>query len=322
MSKILITGGAGFIARYFVEKFPGDEVLLFDIREPDYSSHARYIKGDIRNADDVNNAMQGVDLVIHLAAMHHDFGIADEEYFDTNSRGAEIIADAAAKNGVKKIINFSSVAVYGNQGNPGPTSEETPPSPQSPYGKSKLEAEDIFTKMAEKTEARLVIVRSTVVFGAWNLANVLNLIKAIDKGVYMHVGKGDNIKSIAYVENIVAASLFALNLEHKGICLFNYVDSPAMTSREIANLQASLLGKKIRISVPLPIALLLAMPFDALIKITGKNLSISSGRVKKFCTQTFHGAEKISRLGFRPKVSIEDGMAKMIRWYQSSKKIH
>ena len=135
MSKILITGGAGFIARYFVEKFPGDEVLLLDIREPDYSSHAKYIKGDIRNEDDVNQVMQGVDLVIHLAAMHHDFGIADEEYFETNSRGAEIIANAAAKNGVKKIINFSSVAVYGNQGNPGPTNEETPPSPQSPYGK-------------------------------------------------------------------------------------------------------------------------------------------------------------------------------------------
>jgi GlcNAc-P-P-Und epimerase len=322
MSKILITGGAGFIARYFVEKFPGDEVLLLDIREPDYSSHGKYIRGDIRNTVDVNNAMKGVDLVIHLAAMHHDFGIADEEYFDTNSRGAEIIADAAAKNGVKKIINFSSVAVYGNQGNPGPTSEETPPSPQSPYGKSKLEAEGIFTKMAKETGARLVIVRSTVVFGAWNLANVLNLIKAIDKGVYMHVGKGDNIKSIAYVENIVEAALFALELESSGICLFNYVDSPAMTSREIANLQAGLLGKKIHISVPYSLALFLALPFDIFIKLSGKNLSISSSRVKKFCTQTFHGAEKISRLGFKPKVSIEDGMAKMIRWYLSSKKIH
>ncbi|MEX1189478.1 MAG: NAD(P)-dependent oxidoreductase [Bacteroidia bacterium] len=322
MSKILITGGAGFIARYFVEKFPQDEVLLLDIREPDYSSHAQFVKGDIRNAEDVEKAMKGVDILIHLAAMHHDFGIADEEYFDTNSRGAEIIAQAAEKYGVKQIINFSSVAVYGNQGNPGPTNEEMAPSPLSPYGKSKLEAEGIFSRMAEKTEARLVTIRSTVVFGAWNLANVLNLIKAIDKGLYLHVGKGNNIKSIAYVENIVAAAIFALKLEEKGVCLFNYVDEPAMTSREIAELQAGLLGKKIRISIPLSMAIFLAWPFDLYIKVSGNNLSISSSRVKKFCTQTFHGADKIRRLGFKPVVSIPDGMAKMIRWYTASKKIN
>lgn len=321
VSKILITGGAGFIARYFVEKFPQDEVLLLDIREPDYSSHAKFMLGDIRNADDVEKAMQNVVVLIHLAAMHHDFGIADEEYFDTNSRGAEILAKAAQKHGVKKIINFSSVAVYGNQGNPGPTHEEMTPSPQSPYGKSKLEAEGIFSKMAEETGARLVIIRSTVVFGAWNLANVLNLIKAIDKGIYMHVGSGSNIKSIAYVENIVDAALFALKLEESGVCLFNYVDDPAMSSREIAELQAKLLGKKIKISVPIKLAVIMAWPFDAFIAVSGKNLSISSSRVKKFCTQTYHGADKIKEMGFKARVSIEDGMAKMIKWYVSSKKI-
>lgn len=320
MSKILITGGSGFIGRYFVEKFPNQEVILFDIREPDYVSHANYVMGDIRNVKDVESVMPGVELVIHLAAMHHDFGIADEEYFDTNIKGAQIIADAAEKYKVKQIINFSSVAVYGNLGNPGPTSEETLPAPQSAYGKSKLEAESIFKKWATKTEGKLVIVRSTVVFGAWNLANVLNLIKAIDAGMYVHVGDGKSIKALAYVENIVDAALFALRKEETGICLFNYVDSPSLTNREIANMQASMLGKKIRIHVPLWLAMLMAMPFDLAIALSGKNMSISSKRVKKFCTQTNHGALKISEMGFQSKVSIEDGMQKMIRWYLSTKK--
>ncbi|MCB0820503.1 MAG: NAD-dependent epimerase/dehydratase family protein, partial [Bacteroidetes bacterium] len=259
MSKILITGGSGFIGRYFVEKFPKDEVVLLDLREPDYQSHATYVKGDVRNENEVEQAMIGVDLVIHLAAMHHDFGIADSEYFETNLKGAENIAASMKKHQVNRLINFSSVAVYGAQGNPGPTNETMIPAPSSAYGHSKLQAEKVFEKLAAETPARIVTIRSTVVFGAFNLANVLNLIKAIDRGLYFHVGSGSNIKSIAYVENIVEAALFALDLQQNGLSTFNYVDEPRMTSREIANLQASLLGKKISISLPLWFALIMAL---------------------------------------------------------------
>jgi GlcNAc-P-P-Und epimerase len=322
MSKILITGGSGFIGRYFVEKFPGDEVIVFDLREPDYDSHAVFVKGDIRNAENIEQVMPDVDLLIHLAAMHHDFGIADEEYYHTNTEGAKLLAASALKHRVSKIINFSSVAVYGNLGNPGPTTENTQPAPQSAYGKSKLQAEEIFRDWASKSNGKLVIVRSTVVFGAWNLANVLNLIKAIDKGLYIHVGDGKSIKALAYVENIVDAALFALKHPDENVCLFNYVDYPSLTNREIATMQAGMLGKKIRIHIPLWFAMILAIPFDIAIALSGKNMSISSKRVKKFCTQTNHGADKIRSMGFVPKVSVHDGMQKMIRWYLSTKKNH
>lgn len=320
MSKILITGGSGFIGRYFVEKFSNDEVVLFDLREPDYTSHATYVKGDVRKEGEVERAMEGVDLVVHLAAMHHDFGIADSEYFETNLKGAENIAASMKKHKVDRLINFSSVAVYGALGNPGPTEETITPDPSSAYGHSKLQAEKVFEKLAAEIPVRIVTIRSTVVFGAFNLANVLNLIKAIDRGLYFHVGSGNNIKSIAYVENIVDAALFALNLQQHGISTFNYVDEPKMTSREIANLQASLLGKNIKFSLPLWLALILALPFDLYIALSGKNISISSKRVKKFCTQTYHGAEAIRNAGFKARVSIPDGMARMIRWYQGTKK--
>ena len=320
MSKIVITGGSGFIGRYFVEKFIGHDVLIFDIRKPDYSSHARYYQGDVRNIQQLDEALEAADVLIHLAAMHHDFGIADEEYFDTNVRGAENVAATAAKHKIREIINFSSVAVYGALGNPGPTHEKMVPAPTSAYGHSKLQAEKVFEKLALETGISVVNIRSTVVFGAFNLANVLNLIKAIDKGLYFHVGKGNNIKSIAYVENIVDAALFAMSLTKSGVQTFNYVDEPAMTSREIANLQARLLGKKIRFSLPLGLAVFLAIPFDIFIALSRKNISISSKRVKKFCTQTWHGASAIREAGFKPRIPIEDGMARMIHWYQGTKK--
>lgn len=317
MKKILITGGSGFIARYFIDKLKGHQLINLDIVPPAEDQQITFFQADVRDQNAVNQASKNADLIIHLAAMHHDFGITDEAYYDVNVNGAKVVANAAGLNQVKEIIFFSSVAVYGNLGLHNPTHENLEPAPNSPYGHSKLEAEKVFKSWSHAAEGRKVtVIRSTVVFGAWNLANVLNLIQAIDRGFYFHIGRGRNIKSLAYVENIVDASLFALENQRTPFEVFNYVDEPQMDSRSIANMQAAMLGKKIRLTLPLWLAVLLALPFDLIIQLTGKNLPISSKRVKKLCTQTWHGAEKIRSIGFKAKYSIPYGMQKMINWYK------
>ena len=321
MERILITGGSGFIARYFVARLQHAEVILFDLKSPDYSSHATWIEGDVRNLEALRVAARGTSCIIHLAAMHHDFGIANEAYFETNVGGAKNILACMTEFGIKRLINLSSVAVYGDLGNPGPTNEIMQPAPTNAYGKSKLEAEQVFRNWVQENPSnRLVQVRSTVVYGPHNLANVLNLIKAIDEGLYFHSGKGTNIKSLTYVENLCDAALFALNHEASGELLFNYVDYPQTGSRAIANMQAEMLGKKIRISLPEWFAALLALPFDAFIALTGRNLKISSKRIRKLNTQTCHGADLIRSLGFVPKHDMKDGMQRMITWYRNEYK--
>jgi GlcNAc-P-P-Und epimerase len=321
MEKVLITGGSGFIGRYFVDRLKHAKVVIFDLKAPDYNSHASYFKGDVRNFNEMLEASQGCSMIIHLAAMHHDFGIPDTAYFETNVEGAKNLVAIAEKLDIGKVINFSSVAVYGHKGNPGPTNETTEPAPTNAYGKSKLEAEKILSTWATTDpQNRLVQVRSTVVFGPSNLANVLNLIKAIDQGLYFHIAEGSNIKSLAYVENIADATLFGLEKTQTGELLFNYVDYPQMSSREIADMQAEFLNKKIKLTLPLWLAVSLARPFDLAIKISGRNLKISSARVKKLCTQTFHKADKIRQIGFKPRHEMKDGMQRMIRWYLNTVK--
>lgn len=321
MERIFITGGSGFIARFFVSRLQNAEVILYDVKAPDFTSHAQWIEGDVRDLNTVRNAMQNASMVIHLAAMHHDFGIADEAYFETNVGGAEILVACMQELGINRLINLSSVAVYGNLGNPGPTNENMHPAPTNAYGKSKHKAEQVFRNWVQENPSnRLVQIRSTVVYGPHNLANVLNLIKAIDQGLYFHSGKGTNIKSLAYVENICDAALFALNQHETGELLFNYVDYPQTGSRAIANMQAAMLGKKIRIALPEWFAVLLALPFDALIALTGQNLKISSKRIRKLNTQTCHSADLIRSLGFVPKHDMQVGMQRMIDWYRNEYK--
>src|SRR5690606_23818728 len=109
----------------------------------------------------------------------------------------------------KEIIFYFSVAVYGIRDES--STEATTPAPDGPYEASKLTGEKVLSAWASEDSSRkVVIIRPTLVFGHNNTANMRNLIRQIDSGLYFHLGKADNVKSIAYVENLVQATLFLM----------------------------------------------------------------------------------------------------------------
>jgi nucleoside-diphosphate-sugar epimerase len=320
--SILITGGSGFIGSHFHSVLPGDRVVNLDLIQPTVQNLATFVQGDIRIEQDVRNAIEGknIDTILSLAAKHHDFGVGHDEYFDTNEDGTAVICKVASENNIQKIIFFSSVAVYGIRQEISTENMET--RPDSPYGASKLAGEKVLQQWAAQDSKRSVlIIRPTVVFGPYNMANMRNLIRQIDSGVYFHLGKADNIKSIAYVENLVAATRFLMERMKPGVEIYNYADEPQLTTRQISNVIAEALGKKIRITIPKIIGITLGLPFDLIIKITGKNLPVSSARIKKLGTQTYHSAQKLFAMGFNPKYSTLYGLKKMVEWYRKEEAI-
>ena len=148
---------------------------------------------------------------------------------------------------LKEIIFYSSVAVYGIREEV--TTELTTPQPDSPYGASKLAGEKVLEKWAhEAPDRKVLIIRPTLVFGPNNMANMRNLIRQIDSGLYFHLGKASNIKSIAYVENLVRATLYLKDAMKPGFAIYNYADEPQLTTREISNTIAQALNKKIKLN--------------------------------------------------------------------------
>lgn len=319
--KILLTGGSGFIGSHFHNAIANENLINLDLNNPLFSCRSTFVKGDIRIRDDVRKAFEvgNVDSVISLAAKHHDFGIGHDEYFDTNETGTQVLCDVATEFGIKKIIFYSSVAVYGMREEV--SNEILEPRPDSPYGASKLAGEKVLQKWAAEDATRqVVIIRPTVVFGANNVANMYNLIRQIDSGLYFHLGKAGNIKSIAYVENLVRATLYLKERMKPGVAIYNYADEPQLTSRIIGNTIADALGKKIYLNIPRWLGISIGLPFDLAIKLTGKNLPVSSSRIKKLGTSTHHSARKIFLEGFKPEYSTLDGLKKMVHWYTSIKK--
>ncbi len=321
MSQLLVTGGAGFVGVYMCEALlaRGHRVRVLDLHEPPASlaSRVEFVRGDIRDATRLDAVMAGCDTVVHLAAAHHDFGIAERTYFDVNDGGMRELCAAMERAGIAHMLFYSSCAVYGSA--PEPHDERCTPQPDSHYGASKLAGERTLAAwVAQHASRRALVMRPTVTFGPGNFANMYTLIRQIDRGVFWPVGAGENLKSMAYVENLVDSSLFLW--ERAGAQayeVFNWVEKPDLSSDRIARLVYARLGKSYpSVPVPLGLALALALPFDAVARVTGINLPITGARIRKLAgSRTVFEAQAARDAGYRPAISLQEGIARMVDWY-------
>lgn len=317
--RILVIGAAGFIGQFLVRRLAeaGHAVVGLDVNPnpADRSAMIEYRTGDLCARNDVLAAAKGADLIITLAAKHHDFGVSREEFFFVNENGTAVLLDAAQSAGIGKLIFYSTVAVYGTRDEP--STEEMDPRPDSDYGESKYAGEKLIYDWCANDRTRsVVIIRPTVIFGPNNYANVYNLIDSVYRKKFMFVGDGHNIKSVAYVENLVDATLFLMSKMKPGMEIYNYSDEPQMTIEEIVNTIVSFMPHDIPSKkIPLWVAMSFGSIFDVLGKTTGRNFRITAARMKKFATPTHHKAERIRALGFRQPIETKEGFRRMVEWY-------
>jgi len=316
--KTLVIGNTGFIGKCMTKKLinNGYDVVGMDVNTPDdKESSYRFIHGDILNPGDIMKAANGADAIINLAAKHHDFGISEQEFFAVNVQGTQNVLDCANRLGIKKLIFFSTVAVYGNQ--KGHSTEKTPPEPVSIYGKTKLKAEKLVHDwVAQDNSRQAAILRPAVVFGPDNYANMHKLIDSIYKKRFFFVGKGDNVKSVAYVENLVDAAIYLLEHLKPGIDVYNYSDYPQLSIKETVGVITECLSCDVpKLTLPLRPAIVMTSVFDLLGKLTGYNFPITAFRIRKFNTSTRFESEKIRSDGFKQKVDLSEGFNQMTGWY-------
>ena len=270
--------------------------------------------GDVRVQDCIDEKIKGGDCVVLLAAQHRDDVSPTSLYYDTNVGGLEVTLKAMEKNNIKRLVFFSSVAVYGiNKDNP---NEDSPKDPFNHYGKSKWEAEKVLMEWHKThTDWNINIIRPTVIFGERNRGNVYNLLQQISGGRFLMIGKGENKKSMAYVGNIVAFVQYMIENCNEGYNVFNYIDKPDLNMNQLVSHVSKVLNKHIPSThFPYWLGMLGGYGFDLLAFITRKKLSISSVRVKKFCATTQFDATKVSNTSFKPPFSLEQGLARTLEF--------
>lgn len=310
--NIAITGGAGFIGTTLARilKKDGHALRLIDLKKSEEFPAESHVV-DITDAAALKNALEGVDVLYHLAAEHRDDVSPVQKYYDVNVEGGRNVIAAARAHGIKRIVFTSSVAVYGL--NAGDSKETDTPAPFNDYGRSKLESEKTFAQWAHEDQGRsLATIRLVATFGPGNRGNIYTLMNQIASGKFIMIGRGENRKSIAYVGNVAAFLRQALTFG-SGAHLYNYADKPDLTMRDMVRDIRQTLGLDgLGPQLPYAVGLLGGTAFDLAARVTGRNFPVSAIRVKKFCADTVVNADRIGGTEFSAPFSLSEGLREMM----------
>ncbi|GAF02038.1 NAD-dependent epimerase/dehydratase family protein [Saccharicrinis fermentans] len=283
--KYIIFGSEGFIGSHFksyIEDNGLGEVIEYDIRKS--------LDFDVRKEIQIEGEFSEEDIIINLAAVHTTPGHPDYEYFETNIRGAENVCRFAEKKGIRNIVFTSSIAPYGASEDV--KTELTLPTPNTPYGISKLVAENILKIWQAKSNSRkLLILRPGVVFGKGENGNFTRLYNALSKGMFFYPGRKDTIKGCIYVKDLVSFTFTLLSTFPKGVRLYNFTYAPPFNIKQIVYSICKVTGvKEPFLMVNGNFLKLSAFIIGAL---GGKRVGIHPDRVKKLMISTNVSGQKL-----------------------------
>lgn len=310
--KITVIGGSGFVGTNLCRQLSlkQQDFEIIDLKMSNQFPEKCKI-ADVRHADTLRETITG-DVVVNLSAVHRDDVRDKSEYQRTNVYGAENVAVVCKEKGIDKIVFTSTVAVYGFA-EPG-TDESGVINPFNEYGQTKFEAEEKFREWQAQGDNSLIIVRPTVIFGEGNRGNVFNLLNQIASGKFLMVGKGQNKKSMAYIGNVVAFLEACIATEER-YGFYNYVDTPDLTMNElVSQVRAQLKGKTgVGPRLPYWVGLILGYTADLVSKLSGKNLPVSSIRVKKFASSTEFKSAKAGLDNFQAPFPLIHGIERTLQ---------
>ena len=238
MSLCLVTGGAGFIGSHLVEALlqQGQRVRVFDNLATGrlenlapVRPHIEFVQGDIRDEAVVEQAMAGVELVFHLAALVSvpQSMARPHEAESINVVGTLNLLQAARAAGVRRLMLSSTCAIYGDEPTL-PKIESMPPQPQSPYAISKLAAEQYCQLFAAAFGLETVVLRYFNVFGprqdpASPYSGVISIfVERLSQGLPVTIfGSGEQTRDFVFVSDVVRANLLAAQAPEVAGQLFN-----------------------------------------------------------------------------------------------------
>ena len=297
--RCIIFGGTGYIGTRFARHLRNhgcEHVLLADIKPPHDSLPigVSYALCDVRRPIRDQISEIEANWLFNFAAVHREPGHGFREYFDTNLPGARNVCAYAEQIECKNILFTSSIAVYGEITKP--TDEHRTPYPDSAYGISKLCAELVHEAWQSRDRARrLVIVRPGVVYGPGDPGNILRMIRALQKGIFVVPGDGSLRKSYASIYGLLESMEFMLARPEPNLC-YNYVEKETETLRDLVGHVTCLLGIR-RPRAHIPKQALVAIARLAQL-FTGGRSPIHPVRVRKAAQSTHIVPAELIRLGF------------------------
>ncbi|MFC1849674.1 NAD-dependent epimerase/dehydratase family protein [candidate division CSSED10-310 bacterium] len=318
---MLVTGASGFIgshvAEYLFEQGEQVKILVRQDKRIGFQGEEKIEKkvGDLRFKDSVLNALHGVDTVYHLAAELRMGMVTKNELHQINAQGARTIIEACQEKKVQKLIFCSSVGVLGDTFDV-VADETVSPSPDDDYERSKYEGEKAALDAASD-DLEVVIVRPAWVYGPRD-RRTLKLFKLINSGKMFMIGQGLNKLHPVFIGDLVRGIVATGRGAVPTGSIFHLAGPQIITVRELLNLAAQLLGKRIiPLHFPLSLARMIAAVLEPLFKKVGKEAPLTRGKLGFFIKNRMYSIEKAKKeLAYNPEIYLEDGLRQTFNWYK------
>ena len=312
--KLLVTGGAGFIGsnfiRYWLDKYQEDQITNLDkltyaghlssLKDVEKNDRYTFIQGDICDAEVVDKAIEGCEIVVHFAAESHvDRSILDPSTFvKTNVLGTHVLLDKALKAGVKRFHHVSTDEVFGALPlGKGKFDEHTPYDPQSPYSASKAASDHLVRAYYHTFGLPITITNCSNNFGPFQDPEkflprlITNLIDGKKLPIY---GDGLYVRDWLYVEDHCRAIEVVLQKGKVGETYVVGGQSEDVNNITIAKLLLKIFG--------------LDESYLEFVKDRpghDRRYAVNWGKIKK-------------ELGWQPKYDFEKWLTETVKWYKKN----
>lgn len=325
MSRVIITGGNGFIGSHITAYFQerGVNILHPSSRELDILDEAA-----------LNRAFRGADTVIHNAARAVDWG-ERAQFFRTNVLGTRNVLRACLRRGVRQVIMTGSCSVFGEEDHPAPKDEHSPrdshyryfadalfPCAMNHYRDSKRDAAVKAAAFAERHGMNLTILHPVWVYGERELhTGFLEYLQTVRDGLPAIMGSGRNLYHAVYAGDLAKAYYLAWQAAPEGVHEYIIGDPEPVRMDDFYRLFCEAAG--LRKPPNLPKALLypaaLAMELAATLRKKEEPPLLTRGRLNMFYDSIAYSTEKARReLGFTCSYSMQEAMKRTVRWYREN----
>ena len=299
--KVAVTGATGFIGTHLSAELARANIQVCAIR---------------RN-EDPSSALEHAEAVVHLAGRAHVFGRGAQAYMSyhqDNVVATRAMVEAAGKAGVRHFVFLSSLGAVARE-SPTIITDATVPNPQTPYGRSKLEAEGVVLEAAERFDLAVTILRPPAVYGAGMKGNPLRLLQLIRRGLPIPVPASTNRRSMMYVGNLAAAIRTAVQsrstapagVPYRGTWLVSDCDD--VSTAEFIRRMAHAAGRPAR-TIPVPYALASAAGRTGDVLSRVMSVPVNGSTIAALFGSLFvDGTGFNETFSFRPNFSFEEGIA-------------
>ena len=334
--RVAVTGASGFLGsalcRMLLEKRisvravhrrPSTPPVLAVLEEAAArrGQELTVVRADLETVDGARRAVEGCTAVIHAAARVMDWG-TEEQFLRANRDATGMLLDAAETAGCTRFVSVGTTGVHGLQGHRGTTEAGPYYGGLNPYQRSKRLGEKAVLAR-NRHGFTTTSLRMGYLYGPGDTTSTYRMFRAIERGAFGWIGDGAARTSMIYVEDACAALCAALTSPHVAGQCFNITDGGAVTWKDLVTEMHRALGSRRKPrGVPKPVALALAGLLTAGAHIVGSRRGppLNAYRVRRSTTDCVFSNKKARELlGFRPTVTVAEGLTRAAAAYRSSK---